>query len=163
MKKLVCAMLLILSVGYAIDEEQLNIECRDFQDSTACKKIFFYTKSLCDKGDDRSCFNMGITYSTGKYGIAKNDMMALEYLKPLCDKGYNEINTCFIVGLIYYNMYSNNIFVRNTTSQPYFDRACVIYTGNSKYKEIIANMNEQTRENLRWACAYRLKARSNLP
>lgn len=101
MKKLVCAMLLILSVGYAIDEERLNIECRDFQVLEACKKFFFYYKSLCDKGDDRSCFNIGIIYFTGKYGATQNYAKALELFKPLCDKGYNEAQTCLNTALIY--------------------------------------------------------------
>lgn len=101
MKKLVCAMLLILSAGYAIDYEQLEMECRDFKDMQSCKKLLYYNKSLCDKGNDIACQNLGLFYASGAYGIAKNNVMALKYLEPLCDKGFNEAMTCRWVGAAY--------------------------------------------------------------
>ena len=105
MKKLVYAIFLILSISYAIDAvEQARVECRDFKNIQACKNYFYATKSLCDKGYDIGCFHLGIIYGTGIYGIAKTDGEALRYLKPLCDKGFIETETCMLTGSIYVSL-----------------------------------------------------------
>lgn len=102
MKKLVYTIFLILSTSYAIDAvEQARIECRDFKNIQACKNYFYAAKSLCDEGYDIGCFHLGIIYGTGSYGIAKTDGVALRYLKPLCDKGFIETETCMLTSATY--------------------------------------------------------------
>ena len=102
MKKLICAMLLILSASYAIDAvEQTRAECLDLKNIQACKKYFYAAKSLCDKGYDIYCYRLGMIYSTGRYGIAENQAKALEYFKVLCDKGWMRGMTCKYTALIY--------------------------------------------------------------
>lgn len=104
MKKLVCAMLLILSAGYADYKElmALEIDCRDFKNMTACKKWIFVNQMLCNKdGVEVACFNLGMAYGTSHYGIAPNYGMALLYVKPPCDKGWNESATCAQTALLY--------------------------------------------------------------
>lgn len=134
MERLICIVLLALSISYAVDENRLEIECRDFQDAQACKKFFFYYKSLCDKGDDRGCFNVGTIYFTGRYGVVKNGAVALEYFKPLCDKGYSEAETCHAAGLIY-SVTLNNRREGNI----YLNKACKI--GNKEACKSITPSN----------------------
>ena len=118
MKKLICVILLIVSVGYAIDYEQLEMECRDFKDMQSCKKLIFYNKSLCDKGNDMACFNLGAIYTTSEYGVAENNIMALKYLEPLCNKGFMEAVACRSVGSIYVLLHLNEM------AEKYMRKSC---------------------------------------
>ena len=77
---------------------------------------------------------MGVIYSTDKYGVVENKAKALEYYKPLCDKGYDEAKTCNVVGAIY------GVFGSSGKSDMYYKKAC--NAGNESSCEYLRKMEQ---------------------
>jgi len=57
-------------------------------------------QKACDKGNMKSCADLGIAYDLGR-GVRQNYSKARKLYKKACDK--NNMNACFNLGILYDN------------------------------------------------------------
>ncbi|MDU5326307.1 MAG: tetratricopeptide repeat protein, partial [Campylobacter ureolyticus] len=86
----VCAVLL----GNELEIADTAYEAGDYQ------KAFKYSKTACDNGEYRSCFNLGLLYNNGQ-GVEQNYNEAFKYYKLACNNG--KYRGCFNLGGLYVN------------------------------------------------------------
>ncbi|WP_191337713.1 tetratricopeptide repeat protein [Helicobacter pullorum] len=102
--------------------DELNNKCKS-GDAQSCKKAILIEQELCIKGDDQSCFKVGLEYYKGEK-IKQDFLAAYEFFNKVCDKnsGKENLSACTILGVMFVR--GEGVKQNFQKAKEYFDLSC---------------------------------------
>ena len=74
----------------------------------------------CENGNGIGCFNVGVSFAFGEYGVRQDYFQAKEYYEKGCE--LNDGNSCKNLGVLYYK--GEGVKQNKSKAKYYFGKAC---------------------------------------